>query len=145
MRLFASSTFNKWLFAATSVLTLFSASAVASEASGKFTLTREVHWGNVVLPAGDYTYSLEHRGSPVLLLRAASGAPGFIVMARTIDSVATESDSLVLQRHGDDWFVSEMVVGSVGEEFSFAAPETHSVTARKKGAANDKVASLSQP
>ena len=71
--------------------------------------------------------------------------PGFLVMARTIDSVATESDSLVLQRHGDEWFVSEMVVGSVGEEFSFAAPETHPITARKKGAGTDKIASLSQP
>jgi hypothetical protein len=145
MRFFANSTFNKWLFAAISVLALFPASAVASEASGKFTLTREVHWGSVVLPAGDYTYSLEHRGSPVLLLRAASGAPGFLVMARTIDSVASESDSLVLQRHGDEWFVSEMVVGSVGEEFSFAAPETHPISARKRGPGTDKIASLSQP
>ena len=104
-----------------------------------------MHWGSVVLPAGDYTYSLEHRGSPVLLLRAASGQPGFLVMARTIDSVATESDSLVLQRHGDEWFVSQMVVGSVGEELSFAMPETASASARKKGAGKDKLASLSHP
>jgi hypothetical protein len=145
MRFFANSTFNKWLFAAISVLALFPASAVASAASGKFTLTREVHWGNVVLPAGDYTYSLEHRGSPVLLLRAASGAPGFIVMARTIDSVATESDSLVLQRHGDEWFVSEMVVGSVGEQLSFSTPAVHTETARKTRPGADKLASLSKP
>jgi hypothetical protein len=143
MRFFGNSV-NKWMFAAISVLALFPASAVASEASGKFTLTREVRWGSIVLPAGDYTYSLEQRGSPVLLLRAASGQPGFLVMARTIESVATESDSLVLQRHGDEWFVSEMVVGSVGEELSFAAPETHPVAAHKKGAGPDKIASLSQ-
>jgi hypothetical protein len=143
MRFFGNSV-NKWMFAAISVLALFPASAVASEASGKFTLTREVRWGSIVLPAGDYTYSLEQRGSPVLLLRAASGQPGFLVMARTIESVATESDSLVLQRHGDEWFVSEMVVGSVGEELSFAAPETHPVSAHKKGARPDKIASLSQ-
>jgi hypothetical protein len=143
MRFFGNSV-NKWMFAAISVLALFPASAVASEASGKFTLTREVRWGSIVLPAGDYTYSLEQRGSPVLLLRAASGHPGFLVMARTIESVATESDSLVLQRHGDEWFVSEMVVGSVGEELSFAAPETHPVSAHKKGAGPDKIASLSQ-
>jgi hypothetical protein len=145
MRFFANSAFSKWLFAVIGVLALFPASAVASEASGKFTLTREVHWGSIVLPAGDYTYSLEQRGSPVLLLRAASGQPGFLVMARTIDSVATESDSLVLQRHGDEWFVREMVVGSVGEELFFAAPETRSMSAHKKGAGPDKIASLSQP
>ena len=144
MRFFGNSV-NKWLLAAISALALFPASAVASEASGKFTLTREVHWGSIVLPAGDYTYSLEQRGSPVLLVRAASGQPGFLVMARTIESVATESDSLVLQRHGDEWFVSEMVVGSVGEELSFAPPDTHSVSARKKGSGPDKIASLSQP
>ena len=144
MRFFGNSV-NKWLFAAISVLALFPASAVASEASGKFTLTREVHWGSIVLPPGDYTYSLELRGSPILLLRAASGQPGFLVMARTIDSVVTESDSLVLQRHGDEWFVSEMVVGSVGEELSFAAPETRPMSAHKKGARPDKIASLSQP
>lgn len=144
MRFFGNSV-NKWLFAAIGVLALFPASAVASEASGKFTLTREVHWGTIVLPAGDYTYSLEQRGSPVLLLRAASGEPGYLVMARTIDSVATESDSLVLQRHGDVWFVSQMVVGSVGEELSFATPVTDSVSAHKKGAGNDKLASLSHP
>jgi len=144
MRFFGNSV-NKWLFAAISALALFPASALASEASGKFTLTREVHWGSIVLPAGDYTYSLEQRGSPVLLLRAASGEPGYLVMARTIDSVATESDSLVLQRHGDEWFVSQMVVGSVGEELSFAMPETASASARKKGAGKDKLASLSHP
>jgi len=144
MRFFGNSV-NKWLFAAISVLALFPASAVASEASGKFTLTREVHWGSIVLPPGDYTYSLELRGSPILLLRAASGQPGFLVMARTIDSVVTESDSLVLQRHGDEWFVSEMVFGSVGEELSFAAPETRPMSAHKKGARPDKIASLSQP
>ena len=144
MRFFGNSV-NNWLFAAISALALFPASALASEASGKFTLTREVHWGSIVLPAGDYTYSLEQRGSPVLLLRAASGEPGYLVMARTIDSVATESDSLVLQRHGDEWFVSQMVVGSVGEELSFAMPETASASARKKGAGKDKLASLSHP
>ncbi|HWX92378.1 MAG TPA: hypothetical protein VNY29_07070 [Terriglobales bacterium] len=145
MRLFANSAFHKWLLIAVGALTLFPVSALASEASGKFTLTREVHWAGVVLPAGEYTYSLEHRGSPLLLVRGASGTPGYLMMARTIDSVATESDSLVLQRHGDEWFVSEMVVGSVGEEFSFAAPEANPISARKKGSGTDKVASLSQP
>jgi hypothetical protein len=144
MRFFGNSV-NRWLFAAISALALFPLSAGASEASGKFTLTREVHWGNIVLAAGDYTYSLEQRGSPVLLLRAASGQPGFLVLARTIDSVATETDSLVLQRHGNEWFVSQMVVGSVGEEFSFATPETGSLSARKKSAGHDKLASLSHP
>lgn len=145
MRSTGTSTFNKWLVAAITVLTLVPVSAFASDATGKFTLTHEVHWGGVTLPAGDYTYALEQRGSPVVLLRAASGAPAFLVMARTTDSIASESDSLVLQRHGDEWFVSEMVVGSVGEEFSFATPNANAVSAHKKSTTNDKLASLSHP
>ena len=145
MRFVGTCTFNKWLIAAISVLTLLPAPAFAWDAGGKFSLTHEVRWGSVTLPAGDYTYAVEQRGSAVLLLRAARGKPAFLVMAKTVDRVATEANSLVLQRLGDEWFVSEMVVGALGEEFSFATPETNAALARRKGAANVKVASLSQP
>ena len=145
MRFMGSSAFTKWLITAISVLSFFPASALAADAAGRFTLTKEVHWGAIVLAPGDYTYSLEHRGSTVVLLRSASGQPGFLVMARSVDTVDTESDRLVLQLHGDQWFVSEMVVGSVGEELSFRTPEVHTETARKTRLGADKLASLSKP
>jgi hypothetical protein len=50
----------------------FAATANAQSFSGKFTLPSETHWGKHVLPAGDYTMSLDAKTN-VALLRSANG------------------------------------------------------------------------
>jgi hypothetical protein len=139
MRFTIGSSIPKMLFAAFTVLALSAAPAVAQEASGKFTLAKEVRWGSAVLPAGDYTYSLEHQTGQVLFVRNTNGRTSAIVLVKSASLVSEgEHDRLVLQRSGDDWFVSSMVITNLGQELSFGAPSTHTEPA-------NKVAALSTP
>jgi hypothetical protein len=50
----------------------FAATANAQSFSGKFTLPSETHWGKNVLPAGNYTMTLNSQ-TKVALVRSANG------------------------------------------------------------------------
>jgi len=127
------------LFAALTVFAVSAISAVAQEASGKFTLAKEVRWGSAMLPAGEYTYAMEHRTGQVLFVRNVNGRANAIVLVKSVSLVnEREHDRLVLQRSGDDWFVSSMVITNLGQQLSFGAPRTRTEQATK-------VAALSTP
>lgn len=119
-------------------------SALAEDAAGKFVLTHPVRWGAVLLAPGEYAYKLEHRSSELLLIRAANGAPGFMVMSTSVSSSAPGTpDSLKLQRVGDEWFVSSMSLSELEEELHFNPPVFRTEIARTASA--NKIASLSHP
>jgi hypothetical protein len=80
------SRFVKAAFAAVTFASLLSGSARAEDAAGKFVLTHPVRWGAAVLAPGEYTYRLEHKAQELLVIRAASGAPGFIVLCTSVSS-----------------------------------------------------------
>ena len=52
----------------------FAASANAQSFTGRFTLPSETHWGKNVLPAGNYTISMDAKTN-VALVRSAKGTP----------------------------------------------------------------------
>jgi hypothetical protein len=144
MRFAQSSIFTKALFAVVTALSILPASAVAQEAAGRFTLTHPARWGSVALSPGTYTYNLEHYASEMLLVRAADGQRGFLVMVQSISTVDdAKRDELVLQRDGDEWFVSSITLSDVGQTLHFAADSPHTQIAR--AATQDKLASLSKP
>ena len=136
--------FAKMAFTAITVATLLSGSALAEDAAGKFVLTHPVHWGTVVLSPGEYTYKLEHSAQELLLIRAAAGAPGFMVLCTSVSSTAPGTpNSLKLQRIGDEWFVSSMSLSELEEELHFQPPVSRTEVARSASAS--KMASLSHP
>lgn len=144
MRFESDSPFAKLLFAGVTILTFFVASAVAEDASGKFSLKHPVRWGSVVMPAGDYTYSLEHHASAMLLVRNANGQPGFLVMAKSVSSANDlQPDRLILQRDGNDWFVRSIVLSSIGETLHFPVPASHTQVASASDSGG--IAALSKP
>src|SRR5260370_2344519 len=51
---------------------------------GKFTLAIETHWGDVTLPAGDYTFTLPSNSAPYRLFIQRQGARA-IITAITAD------------------------------------------------------------
>ena len=64
----------------------FAATANAQSFSGKFTLPSETHWGKNVLPAGNYTMSLDAQTN-VALVRSADGkTAGFTPIPITTSS-----------------------------------------------------------
>ena len=53
---------------------------------GKFTLPFEAHWGNVTLPAGDYTFALRSASAPyVLHIQGGATFTNTFIMAITAD------------------------------------------------------------
>ena len=140
------SSWKKLLLAGVSALSLFPASALAQDASGKFVLCHEVQWGGASLAPGEYSYSVEHRAGETVLLRSANGKRGAIVMASSISTVdAPEKTQLLLRNQGGEWFVSSMVLSLDGEELHFAPPAKRPEVAQNAHLHPAKLASLSQP
>ena len=138
------SRFVKAAFAAVTFASLLSGSARAEDAAGKFVLTHPVRWGAAVLAPGEYTYRLEHKAQELLVIRAASGAPGFIVLCTSVSSTTPGTpNSLKLQRMRDEWFVSSMSLSELEEELHFQPPAARTEVTRTASAS--KMASLSHP
>jgi hypothetical protein len=84
---------------------------------GRFRLPYEVHWGNVVLPAGEYTITLppfEAAG----LVRSASGKAQFIPFAPIEDSKEGVS-CLVITVRGDERRVLSMNLPQLGQSLIY--------------------------
>ncbi|HUO26462.1 MAG TPA: hypothetical protein VMU61_12405 [Candidatus Aquilonibacter sp.] len=127
---------------AVSALNLAPAPASAQEARGVFTLPHEVHWQNALVPAGEYTFSLEARGpSQLLLLRQVSGGnAGFMLMVGDAEPAGpAERSSLVLVKRSGQRFVSSMGLPQYGLSLRFAVP------AENREIAQATVASASKP
>lgn len=117
-------------FAYAAVLTLsalnFAPSlASAQDEGGKFTLPHEVQWQNVVVPAGDYRFSLQPMGpSEMLTLTKISGKPAsFMLYARDIAAEAdSETARLVIESKFGKSYVSAMDLPQFEVTLHFAAP-----------------------
>jgi hypothetical protein len=99
--------------------------ASAQEARGKFTLTHDVHFGNVKVSAGEYEFSFEP-DTPVRLLRLSklSGArAGYMLMVASIeDAKSTDLSRLVLEATPDGSYVSAMQLPELGMTLDFNVP-----------------------
>jgi hypothetical protein len=90
---------------------------------GKFTLPYQVHWGNAVLPAGEYLLAFTQDQTPALIS---------IRDAKTLRSVAYEPTSiredgkgesaLVIGARGDRHVVESLRIKELGETFVFRPP-----------------------
>jgi hypothetical protein len=111
---------------ALSTLTFLPSLAAAQSPHGQFTLPHEVRWQNVVVPAGDYKFSLTPGGAlGVLTLTKMSGTPtGFLFMVRDTDEIKPVGASqLVLERTPGGSYVSAMKLPQFGMALHFAVPE----------------------
>ena len=131
MRSISIRRFHKWGLMLT-LGALFTLPAPAQESRGEFTISREVHWGNLVLPAGSYAYSVEHHAAEVLFLRPKAGGGGHILFASSVSRPDTPSRSyLTIEQRGADWYVTSMVVDDLGEALLFQAPSASASADRR--------------
>jgi hypothetical protein len=110
---------------ALSALTLAPTPASAQEAHGSFTLAHEVRWQNAVVPAGEYTFSMESRGpAELLILHKVSGSgTGFIVLTPEVEAATlAEPSSLVLVKRSGTSYVSSMTLPEYGITLNFTVP-----------------------
>ncbi len=117
-------------FAYAAVLTLsainFTPSlASAQDEGGTFTLPHEVHWQNVVVPAGDYRFSLQAMGPmQMLTLTRMTGKPAsFMLFVNDTESAAdSESARLVIDSQTGTSYVSAMNLPQFEVSLRFRVP-----------------------
>jgi hypothetical protein len=106
-------------------LTFSPASATAQEpARGKFTLTHEVHFGNAMVPAGDYEFSFDPSASSRMLdLRRLGADRTYLVVVSCIeDTKPADRSRLILKTAQDKSYVSAMQLPQLGMTLVFVAP-----------------------
>jgi hypothetical protein len=120
------------------LLSLLSATVVpmtthADEVRGAFTLTTATHWGPVVLPPGDYTFSLAtNNAMPVIFLRSNSGAVSAFIPASSETGTKDKSpNALKIETIGRTSVITELHFNDAGLVLYYAAPASAVETASK--------------
>jgi len=129
MRSMTFSTIRKFVYAALlafATLNFLPSLAAAQEpAQGKFTLSHEVHWGNTIVPAGEYGFSFDPAATPhVLTLSKLSGArTGFMLLVpATEEAKPSDSSRILLETTSDGSYVSAMQLPEFGMTLEFTVP-----------------------
>jgi hypothetical protein len=93
-----------------------------TSAHGKFTLAHDVHWENVVVPAGNYRFSLE--SDNVLRLDKVSGSrAGFMFLVHgEQSSTASDISRILLEETPAGRYVSAMQLPEFGMTLNFTVP-----------------------
>jgi hypothetical protein len=120
---------RKFAYAATlglSLLTIQPTLAAAEEARGSFTLSHEVRCQNVVLRPGDYTFTVDTKGSfEFVTLRGSNGGTSAMLMVDTVETPKPdEASRLVLVSRAGQSFVSTMELPHYDMSLRFAVPGT---------------------
>ena len=107
-----------------SMFTIQPTLASAEDAHGKFTLSHEVHWQNVVLRPGEYTFSVKSFGpSEFLVVQGVGTGTDAMMMVNDVDSMkSTDSSKLVLVSRDGHSFVSTMALPEYDMTLHFAVP-----------------------
>jgi hypothetical protein len=123
-----------------------SLAAGQENARGHFTLTHEVHWDNIIVPAGEYRFSIDSNDAPrVMTLSSLDRARGsfFLLVRATEEDNLTDLNRLVLSKTNDgiSW-VSAMQLPEFGVTLYFAPPSVR--TERQIAKAGPMAAAASQ-
>jgi hypothetical protein len=115
----------KFLLLAIAAMGASAIPAHAQATSGKFSLTHKVRWSSVMLPAGDYTFSVDAQNSPTrVVIRQPDGSTVGMFMPQSIaDDDFVGSSSLVLRDENGESVVRTLRLKSVGVALNFAAPK----------------------
>ena len=106
-----------------SMFTIQPTLASAEDAHGKFTLSHEVHWQNVVLRPGEYTFSVKSVGpSEFLVVQGVGTGTDAMMMVNDVDSMKSDSSKLVLVSRDGHSFVSTMALPDYDMTLHFAVP-----------------------
>jgi len=109
------------LMLAALVLTSFPcmAQSIGTSRAGTIVLPTETHWGEAVLPAGQYTFKIDTSNSlPTVIVRSVTGDTAVIVVPES-QSLPDQSGkgTLVLAEKGGVTYVKSLSLAEVGLEF----------------------------
>ena len=118
---------------ALSTLSLAPSMASAQQARGSFKLTHDAHWGNQMVRAGEYRFTLESEGpSEMLVLSKVGGnrSSSMMLVRDTEVSKPTDISQLLLVSRPEGRFVSAMHLPQAGITLHFAVPPETSAVAK---------------
>jgi len=98
--------------------------------AGEFSLSREVHWGNSVLPMGDYIYYVDSSSWPtVVRVQQKDGAFSGMFIPLTLLKPGNPSKSgIVISTIGNDTYVKGLYLKDGAGEFGFSMPVAETET-----------------
>ena len=127
MKSIRSSMLFNVLILAIGVLAASARPAQAQSATGKFTLTHDARWGNVLLTPGVYSFALQSPSLPAAIMVGKTGAARIaIVLPAAVSSERPSTGStLVLNRNAaGESFVSALYLGDLGLSLHYSAPRS---------------------
>jgi hypothetical protein len=124
------------LFAGVLLATCLSASSARAQSrlNGMFTLPYEVHWGQAVLPAGDYLLSITTTGNPaIVIIEDAKTGRRVATVAPSIREYAAGGKSALLIGHrGTQVVVHSFRAAELGMVFISDPALAHERAVRKE-------------
>jgi len=135
MKSIRSSMFFKLFILAVGLMGATAIPAQAQSATGKFTLTHDARWGNVLLTPGVYSFSLQSPSLPAAIMVGKIGAAQIAIVLPA--AVSTErlgaGSTLVLTRNAaGESFVSALYLGDLGLSLHYSAPRSQAATESAK-------------
>ena len=109
--------------------------AHAQSATGKFTLTHEARWGNVLLSPGVYSFALQSPSLPAAIMVGKTGAAqvAIVLPAAVSAERLSNGSTLVLTRtQAGESFVSALYLGDLGLSLHYSAPRSPMATESAK-------------
>jgi len=90
---------------------------------GSFTLPFEVRWNSAVLPAGDYTFTMDSTGlNGTMNLQGPNGTIFLHTMALS-DQETNQRSALSIEGRGNTRFVKELYLSDRGRHFLYWPPK----------------------
>jgi hypothetical protein len=97
----------------------FAAAANAqSSFTGKFTLPYEVHWGTAILPAGEYTITMDTLHTAALV-QSASNNQSFYTRVPMTDDSEKGAPCLFITVHGDERMIRSLNLPQFGRSLIY--------------------------
>ena len=115
-----------WMRKFAAIATFATSGFMQGAEHGKFHLPMEAHWGESVLPPGDYAITLPARSlGQWQFVIEHSGKVIFEVAPLTTDAQEySAANFLKLSAVNDQYFVTEFLSGATGKKFTFSVPKS---------------------
>jgi len=90
---------------------------------GRFTLSNDVRWSQVLLPAGEYTFALKSAALPAQIILHGPNGFAMVMTSATSTRKGDAPSSITVQRHGGMRVVSDLYLAELGIDLRYATPK----------------------
>ena len=135
MKSIRSSTLFKAVILAIGALAASASPAQAQSATGKFTLTHDARWGNVLLTPGVYSFALQSPSLPAAIMVGKTGEARIAIVlpaAVSTEKLSPGSTMVLTRTAAGESFVSALYLGDLGLSLYYSAPRSQMATESAK-------------